>query len=111
MITAQEARELTEQSEVHVNKYLALVEVEIRKQAALGKKSFSCYVTDLWDSTDSWSHLSMTPLQAHVMEKLKASPNYFGVQWTKDGDSYVPRAYEDDSNPRKIQNYCLTISW
>ena len=111
MITAQEAREIVEQSDVYVKRYLELVDIEIRKQAEAGKKHFSCYVADLWTTASSWPTPDMTPLQARVMAALKAQPNNFAVQWAKDGDDYVPRAYENDPDAQTIQNYCLIIGW
>jgi len=112
MITAQEARALSEASDAHLERYLALIDKEIRSHAEKGDRVYECYVEDLWVSKETYVHPSPDPLQQRVINALKMAPTFFGAEWRKSGDTYVPRGLaNDDGEGPSYQNYCIHIRW
>ena len=112
MITAAEARALQETGQANVNKFLDLIELEIKKTAAGGYNRYVCYVEGLWSTTDRRRPPPLTGIQQAVIDALKQSPYSFGATWAADGDSYVPRGLaDDDGHGPAYQNWCIHISW
>lgn len=112
MITAQEAKALAEASAANLERYLALIDKEIRERAEKNERKYECYVKDLWDSGESRRPPTPTVLQQRVIDALKMAPNFFGAEWKESGDPYVPRGLADDNGKGpSYQNYCIHIRW
>ena len=112
MIKASEAQALVLNSAANVEKYIALIEPNIRKLANDGKRTYECYVDGLWSNMEEYRFIyaELTPIQLLVSNKLKE----FGymVRLSKSGDTYIPRGLADDygEGPSHV-NVCLIISW
>jgi len=112
MLTAKEAKALAEASDAHLERYLTLIEREIKPRAERGERKYECYVADLWVSQETYMHPEPTPLQQRIINTLKAFPNCYGVQWGASGDAYVPRGLaDDDGEGPSHQNFCIHIHW
>ena len=112
MITAAEARALVEASDAHLERYLALIEKEIKPRAEKGERSYDCYVADLWVATEVRRPPEPTLLQQRVINALKSFENGYDATWAESGDPYVPRGLVDDygAGP-SYQNWCILIKW
>ena len=112
MITAAEAKALAEASDAHLEKYLTLIEREIKPRAEKGDRVYECYVADLWECQETYKHPEPNALQQRVINALKAFPNCYGVRWAASGDAYVPRGLADDFGEGPMyQNVCIHIRW
>ena len=109
MITAQEAKQLYDESGHEVEQFLKQsVEQRVTYAAKGGKRQV---FIDL-GSVKQFEYLdrTVTPLQQAVADKLKTLG--YRVEIKLDGDKYVPRGLADDNgNGPTIQNYGIQISW
>lgn len=109
MITAQEAKQLYDESGAEVDQFLKNeVEQKVADAAKGGKRQVFVYM----GSVKQFEYLdrTITPLQQAVADKLKTLGYRADIKL--DGDKYVPRGLADDyGNGPTIQNYGIQISW
>ena len=109
MITAQEAKQLYDESGAEVEQFLKhSVEQNVSNAAKGGK----CDVFIHLGSVKQFEYLdhTITPLQQAVADKLKTLGYRADIKL--DGDKYVPRGLADDNgNGPTIQNYGIQIGW
>jgi len=109
MITAQEAKQLYDESGAEVDQFLKNeVEQKVADAAKGGKRQVFVYM----GSVKQFEYLdrTVTPLQKAVADKLKTLG--YRVEIKLDGDKYVPRGLADDyGKGPTIQNYGIQISW
>lgn len=109
MLTAQEAKQLYDESGAEVEQFLKQsVEQRVTYAAKGGKRQV---FIDM-GSVKQFEYLAntITPLQQAVADKLKSLG--YRVEIRLDGDKYVPRGLADDNgNGPTIQNYGIQIGW
>lgn len=107
MITAQEARELYDQSGAEVKEFLEChVENRIKTASTSGKK----WVFILVDCEPAYKNIQPTAFNLRVMDALKGLG--YTVRFGFDGDAYVPRGLADDQGLGPMhRNYGYTIGW
>lgn len=109
MITANEAKQLYDESGAEVNQFLKFeVEKKVTDAAKGGKRQVFIYM----GSVKQFEYLAntITPLQQAVADKLKTLG--YRAEIKLDGESYVPRGLADDNGiGPKIQNYGIQIGW
>jgi hypothetical protein len=118
MITAQEAKELAQQSEASLNKFIDLLGLEIRKLAEDGKYEYIYTGGKTGDPTPTadihlleYQVFRMPKFWELVTQKLKTHPLSFRVDTYKSAPE-VPRGlgvYDDNEPPRVT--YGLRIRW
>lgn len=110
MITAAEAKQLVETSAKNVERLLAAIEPKIREAAEKGERSVFIYEQELWSAEEYKPQ--PTPLQQRVMAELEKYPRSFGVRFTSDDHTYVPRGLQDDDGNGPVHtNWGIKISW
>ena len=109
MITANEAKQLYDESGAEVEQFLKNnVEKQVICAAKAGKRQL---FIDM-GSVKQFEYLAntITPLQQAVEDKLKTLGYRADIRL--DGESYVPRGLDDDEGTGpKIQNYGIQLSW
>lgn len=107
MINAKEARDIVETSDANVLKSLEVFDKNIRNAASRGKKECFFHI----DSREKYLGLPpLKPLEMMIVERLKDSG--FWVEFTFDGDPYVPRGLSDDEGDGpKHSNYGFMVRW
>jgi hypothetical protein len=109
MITANEAKQLYDESGAEVEQFLKNnVEQNVANAAKGGKRQV---FVDM-GSVEQFEYLdrTVTPSQKAVADKLKTLG--YRVEIKLDGDWYVPKGLADDNgNGPKIVNYGIQISW
>lgn len=107
MISAQDARTITEASGVEVEKYLnSVVEPAIKKAAALGARSVFVHVMSIPTYQGSEPDYKASGAIKTLLE--------FGYRatWARDGEAYVPRGLaDDDGNGVEHVNQGISIQW
>lgn len=111
MITAREARLLSEESDSKINFILSELEKEILKEAIKGSREYKCYKHVEWGAHKKrYNNPETTPVQSKLVERLADLGYQAKMCW--DGDGYVPRGLaNDDGGGDMHQNYVLIISW
>ena len=109
MITANEAKQLYDESGHEVEQFLKhSVEQNVSNAAKGGKREVFIHL----GSVKQFEYLdrTITPLQQAVADKLKTLGYRADIKL--DGDKYVPRGLADDNgNGPTIQNYGIQIGW
>ena len=109
MITAQEAKQLYNESGAEVQQFLKTeVEQKVIDAAKGGKKSVMIFL----GAKGPYDYLAqvITPLQTAVVNKLIELGYHAQIQTY--GESYVPRGLaDDDGNGPEHQNYGIQIGW
>lgn len=109
MISAKEAKELYNQSEVRVDEFLKnKVEHVIINAAKSGKQHVFIFLdnVNIFESVEQ----KLTPLDRAVVEKLKQLGYRAGFQ--RSGDSYIPPGLADDDGDGPLHiNYGIMIGW
>ena len=109
MITANEAKQLYDESGHEVEQFL---KNEVEKKVTDAAKGGKRHVFIHMGAVNQFEYLdrTITPLQQAVADKLKTLG--YRADFKLDGDKYVPRGLaDDDGNGPKIQNYGIQISW
>ena len=107
MLSAKEAREIVENSDVEVLKSLKMFDEQIRYAAAQGKRE---YFYRMGAVEMFLGMTALKPLTVSVIAKLEALG--YGVKYTFYGDSYVPRGLaDDDGNGPEYTNYGIIVGW
>lgn len=108
MLSAKEAREIVESSDVEVLKSLKMFDEQIRYAAAAqGKKEYFYHM----DAAEMYRGLPLSkPLAVSVVAKLKTLG--YGADYTFYGDSYIPRGLaDDDGSGPEYTNYGIVVRW
>ena len=109
MITAQEAKQLFDQSGAEVDEFLKLsVEQKVIDAAKGGKR----FVFVFLDTVGPWRQIEqeLTPLHRAVVDKLLALG--YRARVALDGDKYVPRGLADSNGDGpQHQNFGIQIGW
>lgn len=106
MISARDAVKLFEESEGRLNQYLDTeIEKKVRDAAINGKRK----VEILLGCEPEYFTPRPDQFQLAVIARLKKQG--FAVNFSQYGESYIPRAYEDNENAVKHCNYGYVISW
>jgi|LauGreDrversion4_2_1035121.scaffolds.fasta_scaffold413088_2 hypothetical protein len=109
MISAQEAKQLYDESGAEVEQFL---KNNVEQNVANAAKGGNRYVFIFLGSVEMFRTLTaeITPLQKAVVAKLKELG--YRAEIKLDGDKYVPRGLaDDDGNGPKHQNYGIQIGW
>lgn len=108
-ITAREARERANLSEVAAQKWLKSIEPQIMKAADSNEFSLTFHL-DCVDVTFSQRLPDLKPEIKGAVSMLKDMG--YNVRYTVYGDRYVPRGLQDDDGKGPMhQNSGLIISW
>lgn len=109
MITANQAKQLYDESGAEVEQFLKCnVEQKVMDAAEGGKRQVFVFL----GSVELFRTLTAetTPLQQAAANKLQELG--YRAEIRLDGDKYVPRGLaDDDGNGPKIQNYGIQIGW
>ena len=107
MLSAKEAREIVESSDVEVLKVLEMFDEKIRYTAAQGKKEYFYYM----DAAEMYRGTPLAkPLVVSVIERLRALG--YSAEYSFYGDSYVPRGLaDDDGDGPEYTNYGIVVRW
>ena len=109
MITAQEAKQLYNQSGAEVEQFLkSEVEPKVIDAAKRGKRSTFIFL----GSTGPYEYVGpkLTPLNRAVWDKLIKLG--YEARIVFDGEKYVPRGLaDDDGNGPEHQSYGLQVGW
>lgn len=109
MITAQQAKQLYDESGAEVEAFLNdKIGPEVVHAAKRGERT----VTILLSSKDTYTYLLqiITPLQAAVVKRLKELG--YNAKIDTYGESYVPRGLaDDDGHGPTHTNYGIHIGW
>lgn len=113
MITAHEAKKLSESSDDKINSILSKLEEGILKVASTGNRELACYQYVEWESYEVGScyrEPETTPIQAKIIARLKELG--YGAKMAWNGKTYVPPGQADDyGNGPEHQNYVLVVNW
>ena len=109
MITANEAKQLYDESGAEVDLFLKTeVEKKVTDAAKGGKRQVFIFLSSL--SPFRYLDQEVTPLQKAVVNKLKELG--YRAEIKLDGSKYVPRGLaDDDGRGPEHQNYGISISW
>ena len=109
MITAEQAKNLYDESGVEANSYLnKTIAPEIEKAAKAGKRSVFVHV----GSVPLYGFIKTPKEQLHTSTMMKLDELGYKAIWVTDGASYVPPGLADDygEGPEYI-NVGIHISW
>jgi hypothetical protein len=110
MLTAFEARKITEESDIKVDNILDQLDSLIRARARACKDTLSCYLPDTWYASTLREGIHPNDFQRKIMNKL--ADHGFKVKLARDGDPYVPKGLADNEGNGPIHyNWCIVIGW
>lgn len=106
MLTAQEARVLTETSARVVTGYVNLALDAVKAEAELGNNKKVMYCLP-WSAKPEYESVKATLLQQKIANELKLLG--YTVYIEREGDHYVPRGLQEDSPLHR--NEVLVVHW
>jgi hypothetical protein len=106
MLTAQEARVLSELSEKTIEGYVKLALSHVKGAAELGVREKAMYCLP-WAAKVWLELVKPTKVQEKIMDKLKELG--YSVSFERDENGYVPRGLEDDAPLH--YNEVIVVSW
>lgn len=110
MISAAEARQLTQQNSAKRKLMLDKVSEAIRNEALQGKSSCHIFVSGLQDAQPSY--ISVKPSADHLWITQQLEAVGFKVGFGPEGSPYVPRGLaDDDGKGPAYQNWTLEVFW
>lgn len=109
MLTASQARGLSAESGLQVERILSLLDASIKETATGGRRSYSAYKEVPWQSEELYTPVTISPIQAKIIARLKLLG--FTAEMRTD-NAYVPVGLADDKgNGPLYSNRVLKIGW
>lgn len=106
MLTAQEAKEITEHSVKVIEGYVKLALDAVKVEAELGNRKKAMYCLP-WEAKAEWNLQKPTKVQKKITEELLGLG--YNVTFERDGPGYVPRGLEDDAPLH--YNEVIVVRW
>ena len=109
-ITAKEALDLYETSDVAAKPILDKLDADIRQAAAAGKRELICTGKKLTEIAVTNTPVEPNALQAKVIAELKRAK--FRVKWGQIGEPFVPKALQTDNGDGPLHaNWGISMEW